>query len=181
MIFLHHHKNFLKDYLQLRQVTLNPNRHETSNAYEHCEMVRTRVLELAQINNLNEEETTLLENVALVHDIGKIAGTSSPTASVQILAGYNIDDKKLLNMVKKHDINLPWYNAQLRGKPPTENDWLKLKRKIDLRLLCIFMIADRVDCPGGWRRNQPLVWFLDEARKRNLLEDEIMLEDKSSI
>ena len=179
MTSLHRNKKFQEDFKQLREVRLNPDRHEARNALEHCKLVRFRVLELAKMNSLSAEETILLENVALVHDIGKITGTTSPTASVKILRGYNIDDEKLLNMVKKHDINLPWYNAHLTGKPPTENDWQKLKRNVDLRLLCIFMIADRVDCPGGWRGNEPLVWFLDEARKRDLLEEKIILEDNS--
>lgn len=178
---LHSNSKFQEDYEQLREVRLNPDRHEAKNAYEHCEMVRYRVLDLAKINNLSVEETILLENGALVHDIGKITGTSSPTASVQILHGYNIDDEILLNLVKKHDINLPWYHAHLQGKAPTEKDWKKLAKKINLRLLCIFMIADRADCPGGWRSNQPLVWFLNEARKRKLVEDPIILDDITSI
>jgi hypothetical protein len=172
---------FQEDYNQLREVRLNPDRHEARNAYEHCEMVRSRVLELAEINNLRDDETILLENVALGHDIGKITGTSSPSASVQILHGYHTDDEKLLNLVKNHDINLPWYHAHLQGRTPSENDWKKLAKQINLKLLCIFMIADRVDCPGGWRRNQPLVWFLSEVRKRKLVEDLIMLENKISI
>jgi 8-oxo-dGTP pyrophosphatase MutT (NUDIX family) len=38
-----------------------------------------------------------------------------------------------------------------------------------VRLLAIFMVADRVDAPPGWRRNAPTVWFLEEARARGLI------------
>jgi 8-oxo-dGTP pyrophosphatase MutT (NUDIX family) len=37
---------------------------------------------------------------------------------------------------------------------------------VDLRILCLFMVADRVDAPGGWRRNAPTAWFLEQARAR---------------
>ena len=49
--------------------------------------------------------------------------------------------------------------------------------KVDLHLLCLFMVADRADCPGGWRTNQALTWFLEEVRKRNLLTLELQLDD----
>jgi len=49
--------------------------------------------------------------------------------------------------------------------------------KVDLRLLCIFMVADRVDCPGSWRFNRPLAWFLQEVRDRQLLNQELQLDD----
>jgi 8-oxo-dGTP pyrophosphatase MutT (NUDIX family) len=35
----------------------------------------------------------------------------------------------------------------------------------------MFMVADRVDAPPGWRRNAPTVWFLEEARARGLISD----------
>src|SRR5438034_730785 len=38
------------------------------------------------------------------------------------------------------------------------------------------LVADRVDCPGGWHANAPLVWFLDEARKRGFLNTELVLD-----
>jgi 8-oxo-dGTP pyrophosphatase MutT (NUDIX family) len=46
-----------------------------------------------------------------------------------------------------------------------------------VRLLCLFMVADRVDCPGGWRTNHPLVWFLEEVKRRKLLSTELLLDD----
>lgn len=38
------------------------------------------------------------------------------------------------------------------------------------------MVADRVDCPGGWRNNPPLVWFLDELRARGLVTERLELD-----
>jgi hypothetical protein len=41
----------------------------------------------------------------------------------------------------------------------------------------LFMVADRVDCPGGWRANAALVWFLDEAGRRGLVGRALELDD----
>jgi 8-oxo-dGTP pyrophosphatase MutT (NUDIX family) len=48
--------------------------------------------------------------------------------------------------------------------------------RVDVYLLCLFMVADRVDCPGGWRENAPLVWFLAEAERRGLLAAKLQLD-----
>jgi len=40
-----------------------------------------------------------------------------------------------------------------------------------VRLLSLFMVADRVDAPPGWRRNAPTAWFLGQARERGLISD----------
>ena len=74
-------------------------------------------------------------------------------------------------MVKYHDTNLPWYISMQKGQPPSRKAWAKLGRKVNMRLLCIFMVADRVDCPGGWQANDALVWFLEEATKRGFLPE----------
>ena len=50
----------------------------------------------------------------------------------------------------------------------------RLAAELDVRLLAMFMVADRVDAPPGWRRNAPLVWFLDEARRRGLVGDLVL-------
>ena len=50
-------------------------------------------------------------------------------------------------------------------------------RKLDIRLLCLFMVADRVDCPGGWQANEPLVWFLDQVKQRNLLDLDLVIDN----
>ena len=76
--------------------------------------------------------------------------------------------------MKYHDINLPWYISKTKGQEPTDKAWRKLIKKVDIRLLCIFMIADRVDCPGGWTENKALVWFLREAEQRGYLSSMII-------
>jgi ADP-ribose pyrophosphatase YjhB (NUDIX family) len=52
-----------------------------------------------------------------------------------------------------------------------------LAGEVSVRLLCLFMVGDRVDCPGGWRTNRPLAWFLAEVKSRNLLDKELVLDD----
>ena len=44
-----------------------------------------------------------------------------------------------------------------------------------MRLLCLFMVADREDCPGGWRANEPTTWFISEAQRRGLI-DQLVLD-----
>src|SRR5690606_20343771 len=74
-----------------------------------------------------------------------------------------------LALVKWHDTSLPWWMSAKRGQPPSDKAWRRLAREVDMRLLCIFMVADRVDAPPGWRRNEPTSWLLAEARRRGLL------------
>ncbi len=172
---------FRADYDRLKAVSLNPSRHAASNAYEHCEMVRQRAAMLAVLNGCTAEETSLLSDLARVHDIGKITGTANPVESVALLPNYGITDERFINLVKYHDTNLPWYQAAQRGEPPSDKAWNKLARKADVRLLCLFMVADRVDCPGGWRANRPLVWFLEEVKRRNLLSVDLALDDGPTV
>jgi hypothetical protein len=168
---------FLADYEKLKEVRLNPTRHAARNAQEHCELVATRILQLAALNNSSPEELRVLENLALVHDIGKISGTAHPAESVALLSRYGITDEAFTELVKYHDINLPWFLASQRGQSPSAKAWRKLASKVNVRLLCLFMVADRVDCPGGWRTNRPLVWFLGEMKARQLLDTELILDD----
>ncbi len=170
-------KKFLSDYERLNKITLNPMRHTATNAHEHCEWVRERVSELAVLNNCSEEEQLLLENLAIIHDIGKIKGTANPSKSVELLYQYGNFDEDFVNLVKFHDTNLPWYLSMLKDQIPGDKAWKRLARKTDLKLLCIFMVADRVDCPGGWKLNAPLVWFLNECKNRNLINSELVLND----
>jgi hypothetical protein len=169
--------DFRADYERLKAVSLNPSLHAASNGYEHCEMVRQRVIELAALNACTEEETALLIDLARAHDIGKIAGTANPVESVTFLRNYGIMDEHLINLVKYHDMNLPWYQASQRGEPPGNGAWNRLARKVDVRLLCLFMVADRVDCPAGWRTNPPLIWFLEEVKRRKLLQADLVLDE----
>ncbi len=164
-------QEFLKDFEKLKNVSLNPEKHFAKNALEHTEMVAKRALELAELNNFSQEEKEIIQNLAFVHDIGKILGTANPEKSVELLQKYGEFDEGFVSLVKYHDINLPWYNSFMRGQAPTEKTWKKMIEKVDMRIMSVFMIADRIDCPGGWQANKPLTWFLEEAKKRGLIKE----------
>jgi len=106
------------DYERLKAVSLNPARHAAPNAYEHCELVRQRAVELAAVNGCTAEETALLSDLARVHDTWKIGGTANPAKSPALLPNYAIADERFVNLVKYHDTNLPWYQAHA-GRQPT--------------------------------------------------------------
>jgi hypothetical protein len=171
---------FQTDYRKLRDVKLNPARHTAANAHEHCEMVAARAAHLAALNSCSAGEAQVLQNLALAHDIGKISGSSNPEESVELLPRYGLADPGFAALVKYHDINLPWFLACEKGQPPTDKAWRKIAGKVDVRLLCLFMVADRADCPGGWRSNPPLVWFLQQVRDRKLLQQELVLDKESN-
>ena len=174
-----HHPTFLRDYERLAEVTLNPERHSAPNARAHCEQVAARAEALAQQHGCTPQECALLVALARVHDIGKLGGDARPAASVERLRGYGVDDPQLLALVAAHDLNLPWWTSWSRGEAPTDRAWGRLSRRVDLRLLALFMVADRVDAPGGWRTNAPLMWFLREAVRRGLLSLDIEAIDDS--
>lgn len=162
---------FKADFERLGSVALDPSRHSSSHARAHSEAVARRARELALLNGLGDADADLLEAAGLVHDIGKIGGTTSAAASVERLPSYGIDDRRLLQLVRYHDVNLPWFLAceKGRGDRPGEKAWRKLVARAAPTLLVPFMVADRVDCLGGWRANEPLVWFIEALRKRGLL------------
>lgn len=168
--------NFVSDYEQLVNVSLNPERHSAPNAHEHCELVVNRVKQLAKQNHCSEEETTILVNLAYIHDIGKTHGTARPEKSVELLPHYGKFEESFVKLVKYHDINLSWYISHTKGEAPSNKAWQKLARKVDLRLLCLFMVADRVDCPGGWQENKALVWFLGQCKERDYLTGELVIK-----
>ncbi len=163
------HPQFADAYARLADVTLNPRRHTAANARAHSEAVSHRAGVLARQNGCTDTEVALLEDLGRCHDIGKITGTARPEKSLEVLAQCGVADAPLLALVKWHDTNLAWWNAQAKGKAPSDKAWRRLAADIDVRLLCLFMVADRVDAPPGWRRNAPLVWFLGEARRRDLV------------
>jgi hypothetical protein len=165
---------FRADFERLGGVTLDPARHTSPDARTHSLAVARRARALAGAAGLGPSETGLLERLALVHDIGKIGGTGAPSASVERLPLYGHFDERFVELVRYHDINLPWYKSQARGEVPSDRAWAKLARRVDVRLLALFMVADRVDCPGGWRANAPLVWFLGEAQRRGLVGGELL-------
>jgi 8-oxo-dGTP pyrophosphatase MutT (NUDIX family) len=159
---------------RLASVRLNPRRHTAPSALAHSEAAAARAGALARANGLHADQVRLLETLGLVHDIGKVTGTARPERSVEVLAQLGVDDPVLLGLVRWHDTALPWYRSTLRGQGPTDKAWRRLAAEVDLRLLALFMVADRVDAPPGWRRNPPTIWFLDQARRRGLLGDLIL-------
>lgn len=171
-------KAFQSDYEKMKFISLNPEKHSASNAYEHSEMVRDRVVELATQNECSPDEIKLLTNLARVHDIGKISGSANPSESVEMLPLYGIKNEKFVHLVKYHDTNLPWFNATQKGQPPSDKAWRKMTTKVDMKLLCIFMVADRIDCPCGWKANEALMWFLKEAIKKNYLNELVIVDNE---
>ena len=161
---------FHADFEQLADVTLNPERHTAANALAHARLVADHAARLARLNACSDDETQLLVQLGFVHDIGKIAGTANPSKSVELLPKYGLTEPGFVELVRYHDVNLSWFIASSRGQPPTDKAWRKLASRVDVRLLCLFMVADRADCPGGWRANAPLMWFLEEARTRGLFD-----------
>ncbi len=160
---------FAEAYKQLAGVKLNPRRHTAESALAHSEMVARRAGALARENGRSADEIALLENLGRAHDIGKITGTAKPEKSLGVLGECGIDDPRFLALVKWHDTNLPWWSSAQKGQPPSDKAWRRLAAEVDVDVLAMFMVADRVDAPPGWRKNAPLVWFLAEARRRGLL------------
>lgn len=157
---------FYSAYQKMRSVKLNPRRHTAANAYEHSEAAAAMAVKLARLNSLSPRETQLLQNLGRAHDIGKITGNARPERSLLVLADCGVTDPDLLPLVKWHDTGLPWYRSAARDQAPSAKAWHKLASQLELRLLCLFMVADRVDAPAGWKRNAPTTWFLDQARQR---------------
>jgi ADP-ribose pyrophosphatase YjhB (NUDIX family) len=164
-------QRFAETFRRLAGVRLNPRRHTAANALEHSEAVAARAVALARANDCSARETQLLGDLGRAHDIGKVTGTARPERSLQVLRECGVEDAELLSLVKWHDTSLPWYLAKTRGQPPSERAWRRLAAEVDLRLLSMFMVADRVDAPPGWRRNAPTVWFLEQARERALIAE----------
>lgn len=162
-------ERFAEVFRRLAGVRLNPRRHTAANALEHSEAVAARAVELARANSCIEREGRLLADLGRAHDIGKVTGTARPERSLEVLHGCGITDPELLALVKWHDTSLPWYLARTKGQPPSGKAWRRLASEVDMRLLAMFMVADRVDAPPGWRRNAPTMWFLQEARTRGFL------------
>ncbi len=167
---------FAETYQRLADVTLNPRRHTAASARAHSEAVAAHAAALARANGCTDAEALLLENLGRAHDIGKVTGTARPERSLDVLAQCGIADAPFLALVKWHDTSLPWWNASQKGQPPTDKAWRRLAAEVELRLLAMFMVADRVDAPAGWRRNAPTAWFLREARARGLMQEDLVLD-----
>jgi 8-oxo-dGTP pyrophosphatase MutT (NUDIX family) len=162
-------ERFIAAYEKLGRVSLNPRRHTASDARNHSDAVAKMAAQLAVANGCSSDEIELLTNLGHAHDIGKITGTARPARSLDVLADCGVSDSALLALVKWHDTSLPWHRSATRGEPPSDKAWRRLAGEVDVRLLCLFMVADRVDAPGGWRRNAPTPWFISEARARGLV------------
>jgi 8-oxo-dGTP pyrophosphatase MutT (NUDIX family) len=162
-------QRFAEVYRRLKNVSLNPRRHTAPDAQAHSDAVAQLARRLGLANGCTPNELQLLSNLGHAHDLGKITGTARPERSLEVLADCGVSDPELLTLVKWHDTGLPWHKAVLRGEAPSDKAWRRLAQDVDIRLLSIFMVADRVDAPGGWRRNAPTPWFLGEARRRGLI------------
>jgi 8-oxo-dGTP pyrophosphatase MutT (NUDIX family) len=172
---------FIAAYDRLAAVTLNPRRHTATDARSHSDAVAAMAARLGTANGCSTAEVELLTNLGHAHDAGKSTGTARPAKSLDVLAECGVTDPVLLALVKWHDTNLPWHQSAERGEAPSDKAWGKLSRAVDMRLLCLFMVADRVDAPGGWRRNAPTSWFIAEARARGLVGELVLdLEDHPS-
>jgi hypothetical protein len=168
--------SFQRDFASLEQITLNPHRHTAPNGKIHSEWVSSQARLLAEANGCTAEEQDLLALIGLVHDIGKSRGDSHPSTSLELLEEYGVSDETVLSLVKYHDTNLPWYLSSQSGQAPGDKAWKRLAKRVNMKLLCLFMVADRVDCPGGWRNNPPLMWFLEEAMQRGFASPEWELD-----
>jgi len=127
----------------------------------------------------------VLESTAFRKDYGwlrkVLLNPGRHTAKI-ILEQYGIDDEGPTSLVKNHDINLFWYTSAQKRETPAEDAWRWLSRHMDMRLLCTFMIADRVDCHGELDHQYPLVWFLSQALQCGLfgriVVDGLLLDDR---
>lgn len=163
--------SFQAAYERLAQVSLNPRRHTSPNARAHSETAASVARRLGEANGCSPSELRLLEDLGRAHDVGKVTGSARPEHSLEVLRECRVDDPGLLALVKWHDVGLPWFLAAQRGQAASEKAWRRLAREVDLRLLCLFAVADRSDAPGGWRRNAPTLWLLGEARRRGLIPE----------
>ena len=161
---------FASAYAALEGITLNPRRHLAANAKAHSDAVADAAVALARQNGCNPAEQALLRDLGHAHDIGKLDGHARPEASLARLDALGLSPSpELRSLIEWHDRNLPWWMAVQRGQPPSDRAWRRLAGRVDLRLLCLFCVADRIDAPGGWRRNAPARWFVEQAEARGLI------------
>lgn len=162
-------RRFRARYDELASVSLNPRRHSIGDARTHSAAVAAHAARLAEANARSPEERALLEDLGYAHDIGKVEGTSRPQKSLEVLETCDVRDPQMLSLVRWHDTALPWWLSAQRGQAPSVRAWRRLASQVDVELLVLFKIADRVDALGGWRNNPPTVWFVEQARRRGLI------------
>ena len=168
----------LMDYMLLKEVKMNPAKHTSSSVYEHTEKAVTRVRELAAENSCSEEETAFLVNLAYLHDIGKLIGKPHQKHSVELMKKYGITDQALINLVYNHDVSLSCHTSFKQGHAPRDKAWTDLACSVNIFHLCLFMIADRCDAPGGFKNNEPTIWFINELQARKLLTKKLSVGGK---
>ena len=72
-------------------VTLNPRRHTApTERFTLSEWLNER--RFGRVNGCSDNEVTLMRNLGLAHDIGKITGTAKPEKSLTVLAQCGVDD-----------------------------------------------------------------------------------------
>jgi hypothetical protein len=160
---------FAELFSRLAAVSQNPRRHTAANVRDHSQAASDLARRLALANACSPAQVELLADLGLCHDLGKLDHTANPAHSAELLDQCGVTAPELLALVRWHDTALPWFQSYRGRQPPSAKAWASLAAEVDLRLLCLFMVADRVDVTGGWRHNQPTVWFIDQARQRELV------------
>lgn len=168
---------FQADYARLRYVTLSEDRHSAPNAFEHSELVRRHAVALAKLNHRSTHEVMVLDALGMAHDVGKAVDRHQHAEeSMRIVQKYGVDDPSFLALIRFHDIALSWHKSHLKGESPGDKAWRRLAAKVDMTVFCLFMAADRADKTGGWRANEPVVWFFEEAMRRGLVSRDTIFD-----
>lgn len=141
------------------------------------ERVRKRLMALAQLNACSPEEKEVLADLARLCEWTEPNEEAGPEWSDASAAWGRTFPEPFFNLVQYHATVWSWYHAAQGGHPPSDTAWLRMARCLNVRLLCLFLVADGLDCPGGWRGSPLRVWFLDEVRRRNLTDTELVLDD----
>ncbi|MBN2798032.1 MAG: hypothetical protein JXX28_02705 [Deltaproteobacteria bacterium] len=163
-------KRFRLIFERMDQVPAPVARHAVPDARSHCLAVGQRAAALAAANRLDPALSTLLVNVGLAHDVGKITGMAHPEQSLEVLEDCGVEDPLFLSLIRHYDTAERWHASAMRAEPPLPASWRRLKRVTDVRLLVLFAVANCADAPAGWRRCEEVVWFVDAARAQGLID-----------
>lgn len=176
-------KAFATDYERLRSRFVYIDEHTNRTAYEHCELVRKRARELAVLNELRTEDAVLLDDLACLHEIGRVFGSANPSRTLELLPKYGVKSgDRRRRLLEESGVPCAIVNRYAcvrqgsRGCPDADFGWDALPCEADLTLLCLFMIAVASDHPNGWKASELLVWFVKEVLKRGLLSRKLITE-----